>query len=78
MWVSRVHVHDICHEGECGELVGEGAAEKPEVGKIGECGAEVVLDHCGRDVFFLDGCKSLKPNAVCMIDIFLFVCQLLS
>jgi hypothetical protein len=64
-------MHNVGHEGEGGEVVGEGATEEPEVGEGGEGGAEVVLDDCWWDVLLLDGGESLEADAVGVVEIFL-------
>lgn len=68
---ARVHVHDVGHERQGGELVGEGAAEEPEVGELGEGGAEVVLEDGRWDIFLLNCAEGLEADAVSMIDVLL-------
>lgn len=71
---ARVHVHDVGHESQGGKMVGEGAAEEPEVVEGGEGGAEVVLDDCVGNIFLLNGGEGLQADAVCVIQILLLVC----
>lgn len=75
---ARVHVHDVRHEGEGGELVGESAAEEPEVIKGRESGAEVILENGGGYKFLLYGGEGLEFDRVLVINILLWIVSVCS
>lgn len=71
--VTVVHVHDVSHEGKCGELIRELTAEEPEVGKVGVDLLEVVEYDGVWNPFVLDRGESFHTEVLRLIGVSLCV-----
>jgi len=71
VWVSIVHVQDIRHEGERGELVRELSSEQPKFGERRIRLCEVLQGQSVRNPFLSNGIECLQSRAHRMLGVLL-------